>query len=83
MENGKTLTCPVYYDFMHAIAHNKIIIIDGATVLTGSFNFTDAAEKNNAENLLILHSKKLASRYLENWELHLKHSQDSKTATGQ
>jgi phosphatidylserine/phosphatidylglycerophosphate/cardiolipin synthase-like enzyme len=31
---------PVMIDASHAIAHNKVIIIDGETVLTGSFNFT-------------------------------------------
>jgi hypothetical protein len=31
---------PTYIDAEHAIAHNKIMIIDGQTVLTGSFNFT-------------------------------------------
>ena len=41
-----------YIDSQHAIAHNKIMVIDGRTVLTGSFNFTNAAEANNAENLL-------------------------------
>jgi len=40
-------------DANHAIAHNKVIVIDGETVLTGSFNFTKAAQENNAENLLI------------------------------
>ena len=41
-------------DAAHAIAHNKIIIIDGAVVITGSFNFATAAEEHNAENLLII-----------------------------
>jgi phosphatidylserine/phosphatidylglycerophosphate/cardiolipin synthase-like enzyme len=45
---------PTFIDAKHAIAHNKIIIIDGRTVITGSFNFTKAAEERNAENLLIL-----------------------------
>jgi len=35
---------PVKIDVIHAIAHNKIMIIDGETVITGSFNFTKAAE---------------------------------------
>jgi phosphatidylserine/phosphatidylglycerophosphate/cardiolipin synthase-like enzyme len=41
----------VRIDSNHAIAHNKIILIDGSTLLTGSFNFTNAAERSNAENL--------------------------------
>lgn len=35
-----------------SISHNKIMIIDQAIVITGSFNFTKAAEEKNAENLL-------------------------------
>ena len=61
-------------DAEHAIAHNKVMIIDGETVITGSFNFTKAAEENNAENLLIIHDKKLAERYTRNWQEHERHS---------
>jgi phosphatidylserine/phosphatidylglycerophosphate/cardiolipin synthase-like enzyme len=32
---------PVLIDDKHAIAHNKVMIIDDNTVITGSFNFTD------------------------------------------
>ncbi|MGD0169145.1 MAG: phospholipase D-like domain-containing protein [Smithella sp.] len=49
------------------MAHNKIVIIDKETVITGSFNFTKAAEENNAENLLIIRNKKLAEIYIDNW----------------
>ena len=38
----------------HAIAHNKVMVIDNRTLLTGSFNFTQHAETDNAENLLII-----------------------------
>jgi phosphatidylserine/phosphatidylglycerophosphate/cardiolipin synthase-like enzyme len=38
------------------------MIIDLETVITGSFNFTKAAEENNAENLLVIHDMKLAER---------------------
>src|SRR5438445_94863 len=44
---------PVKIDGAHAIAHNKVMVIDGETVITGSFNFTRAAEQQNAEHLLI------------------------------
>jgi phosphatidylserine/phosphatidylglycerophosphate/cardiolipin synthase-like enzyme len=64
----------VFIDSVHAIAHNKTIIIDRETVITGSFNFTKAAEKKNAENVLILKSKELAKVYFENWEEHKNHS---------
>jgi len=42
---------PVRSDAVHAIAHNKVMVIDGDTVITGSFNFTKAAEERNAETL--------------------------------
>jgi phosphatidylserine/phosphatidylglycerophosphate/cardiolipin synthase-like enzyme len=66
---------PTYIDARHAIAHNKIIIIDRAVVITGSFNFTKAAEEKNAENLLIIRSKELARPYCENWQRHREHSE--------
>jgi phosphatidylserine/phosphatidylglycerophosphate/cardiolipin synthase-like enzyme len=61
-------------DAVHAIAHNKVMIIDGETVITGSFNFTKAAEDANAENLLVLRSPDLAARYLANWKVHRAHA---------
>lgn len=51
-----------------AIQHNKVMIIDGETVITGSFNFTNAADKRNAENLLLIRDAALARAYTENWE---------------
>jgi phosphatidylserine/phosphatidylglycerophosphate/cardiolipin synthase-like enzyme len=32
-------------DDQYAIAHNKVMVIDSATIITGSFNFTKAAEE--------------------------------------
>ncbi len=66
---------PTFIDSVHAIAHNKIMIIDGKTVITGSFNFTKAAETKNAENLLIIQSPELAKLYIENWRHHREHSE--------
>lgn len=66
---------PAFIDAKHAIAHNKIMVIDGATVITGSFNFTKSAEENNAENLLVIRDKTIADRYTANWNDHLKHSE--------
>ena len=68
---------PVYIDSKHKIAHNKIMIIDRNTLITGSFNFTKAAEESNAENLLILKgNKSLVDRYIENFESHKGHSEE-------
>jgi phosphatidylserine/phosphatidylglycerophosphate/cardiolipin synthase-like enzyme len=66
---------PTYIDAAHAIAHNKIILIDDATIITGSFNFTKAAEEHNAENLLVLYSTALYPIYKSNFRAHLSHSQ--------
>lgn len=64
-----------YIDATHKIAHNKVMVIDSKTVISGSFNFTKAAEEGNAENILILESPELAKKYTANWQEHLKHSE--------
>jgi phosphatidylserine/phosphatidylglycerophosphate/cardiolipin synthase-like enzyme len=67
---------PVFIDSRHAIAHDKIILIDGATVITGSFNFTKSAEERNVENLLIIDGKqRLANAYDAHFEEHLRHAE--------
>jgi phosphatidylserine/phosphatidylglycerophosphate/cardiolipin synthase-like enzyme len=66
---------PTYIDDKHAIAHNKVMIIDTETVITGSFNFTKAAEEKNAENLLIIRNRALAKIYTNNWYKHKEHSE--------
>jgi len=49
--------------------------LTGATVLTGSFNFTKAAEENNAENLLVIQDAAIASKYEQNWQTHFSRSE--------
>jgi phosphatidylserine/phosphatidylglycerophosphate/cardiolipin synthase-like enzyme len=62
-------------DAKHQIAHNKIILIDGHTVITGSFNFSSSAEKSNAENLLIIRGRPdLYTAYENNLRHHYEHS---------
>jgi phosphatidylserine/phosphatidylglycerophosphate/cardiolipin synthase-like enzyme len=61
-------------DSAHAIAHNKVIVIDGETVITGSFNFTKAGEEKNAEDLLVIRDKAFAEKYIKNWQDHEGHS---------
>lgn len=67
---------PTFIDRSHSIAHNKIMIIDRQTVITGSFNFTKAAEEKNAENLMIIkdNSVALVTSYLKNYSVHKNHS---------
>jgi len=56
--------------------HHKIIIIDKTTLITGSFNFTKAAEEKTSENLLVLKGNKpLAERYIRNFEEHKGHAE--------
>lgn len=59
---------PLFNDHKVAIAHNKVMILDERTVITGSYNWTEAAETRNAENVLILESPELAKLYQTNWE---------------
>ena len=60
---------PVYLDVRPAIAHNKIILIDGHLLFTGSYNWTKAAESRNAENLLRIDDVNLFKLYLDNFQL--------------
>jgi len=60
-------------DGKHAIAHNKVMVIDQAIVITGSFNFTNAAASRNAENFLVLKSVDLAEQYRLQWLNHWAH----------
>jgi phosphatidylserine/phosphatidylglycerophosphate/cardiolipin synthase-like enzyme len=66
---------PVYIDSAHTMADDKVILIDEEIVITGSPNLTKPSLENNGENLLILHHKFIANRYLENWKNHKRHSE--------
>jgi phosphatidylserine/phosphatidylglycerophosphate/cardiolipin synthase-like enzyme len=53
-------------------AHNKVIVIDAesasATTITGSYNFTIAAQRSNAENVVVLRDNVQAAKaYRDNW----------------
>ena len=59
---------PVWIDAAVRIAHNKVMIIDGRDLITGSYNFTYAAAYDNAENLLyIRNAPALAQAYTANF----------------
>jgi phosphatidylserine/phosphatidylglycerophosphate/cardiolipin synthase-like enzyme len=65
----------VKIDHEHAIAHNKIIIIDRKVLITGSYNFTNQAEGENAENLMIIKgNSELVNQYRENFFKHREHA---------
>ncbi len=48
--------------------HMKAAVVDGEHMITGSMNWTSAGERTNDENTLILHSKRLAGKYLAFYE---------------
>jgi phosphatidylserine/phosphatidylglycerophosphate/cardiolipin synthase-like enzyme len=50
------------------ILHHKVIIIDGRTVVTGSFNFSASATDSNDENLVIIQDPDLAAQYLAEFD---------------
>jgi phosphatidylserine/phosphatidylglycerophosphate/cardiolipin synthase-like enzyme len=57
------------------ISHRKVMIIDGETVITRSFNFTKATRERNTERLPIFRDLGLAKQYTRNWETHQQHWQ--------
>ncbi len=70
---------PLRYDGRHAAAHNKSMVIDAGldncAVITGSFNFTNAAQQRNAENALLLRGNPpLCEAYFADWRRHFNHA---------
>jgi phosphatidylserine/phosphatidylglycerophosphate/cardiolipin synthase-like enzyme len=61
-------------DRVEALQHNKVMIIDADSVITGSFNFTAAAENKNAENLIVIHDTAIAKTFTDDWLKHQAHS---------
>jgi phosphatidylserine/phosphatidylglycerophosphate/cardiolipin synthase-like enzyme len=60
----------VHRDTNPGYMHNKFCIIDGKIVVTGSFNWSENADEQNDENLLIILSQALAQLYdAEFWEI--------------
>lgn len=50
------------------VMHHKVIIIDRQTVIFGSFNFSDSANRRNDENILIVHDPAFANYFAEEFE---------------
>jgi phosphatidylserine/phosphatidylglycerophosphate/cardiolipin synthase-like enzyme len=67
-----------YLDSKHEKAHSKVILIDGQTIITGSFNFSDKDEEKKADNVVVIDGKsKLVEAYESNFRAHLGHSKKS------
>jgi phosphatidylserine/phosphatidylglycerophosphate/cardiolipin synthase-like enzyme len=59
---------PVWLDANFIAAHNKVVLVDTDTLVTGSYNYTSAAQYKNAENVLIVrHDPALAAQYRDNF----------------
>jgi phosphatidylserine/phosphatidylglycerophosphate/cardiolipin synthase-like enzyme len=59
---------PVKTDGNPYTMHHKVIIIDGETVITGSFNFTKSADTVNDDNVLVIHSAAVAGLYEQEFQ---------------
>ncbi len=59
---------PVKVDGNPYTMHHKVIILDGTTVVTGSFNFTNAADNDNDDNLIVIHNPALAAAYEQEFQ---------------
>jgi phosphatidylserine/phosphatidylglycerophosphate/cardiolipin synthase-like enzyme len=68
---------PVGFDMKAKIQHSKVLILDSTKIITGSYNFSKAADKSNAENLLILEDRKLALHYIKEWHKRKKYSRSN------
>jgi len=54
---------PLLYDSNPNLMHHKFTVVDGQTVLTGSFNYTYFADTENNENLVVLTSPRMAGAF--------------------
>ena len=73
----------IRYHLGFGLMHNKFAIIDGKTLVTGSFNWTLTAEERNEENLLIITDEETIRKYEERFDYLWKTSrQDSREARG-
>jgi len=64
----KKLSMDVRLDGNPGQMHHKVLIIDEAIVVLGSYNFSASAERNNDENLLVLHNPKMAKAFIEEFK---------------
>jgi len=48
--------------------HHKLIVLDGELVVAGSFNFSQSADKDNDENVVIIRNKAVAQRFEQEFQ---------------
>ena len=67
----------------YAIHHDKVVVVDGRHVQTGSYNFSDAAESRNSENILVLwDAPDVAAAYQRHWQRNWETGVDYEPAFG-
>jgi phosphatidylserine/phosphatidylglycerophosphate/cardiolipin synthase-like enzyme len=73
---------PVLVDRPPGLMHDKVMVIDGGVVITGSFNYTYSAEHRNVENLLVIHDPALAAQYTRHWHSRASRSRPLRISAG-
>jgi phosphatidylserine/phosphatidylglycerophosphate/cardiolipin synthase-like enzyme len=59
---------PVVVDHSQAHMHHKFVIVDRSIVVTGSYNWTRSAARENHENLVICDQPRLVRRFVDEFE---------------
>lgn len=62
-QNLKNAGVDIRLDTNSGLMHDKVAVIDGHIVLTGSMNWSNAGVRENNENLLVLNNEDWASAY--------------------
>ncbi|MBC7875703.1 MAG: DUF1669 domain-containing protein [Anaerolineales bacterium] len=58
----------VFRDGNEGQMHHKAMVIDESIVIFGSYNFTNAAETRNDENLLVIYNKDIAAQFVAEFQ---------------
>jgi phosphatidylserine/phosphatidylglycerophosphate/cardiolipin synthase-like enzyme len=58
----------VLRDGNEGLMHHKVMIIDGNTVIFGSYNFTNSAEAKNDENLVVVNNADIAAQFMREFQ---------------
>ena len=48
--------------------HHKFVVVDKRVLITGSFNWTVQAVKNNNENVIMIQNKELVDKYVQEFD---------------
>jgi phosphatidylserine/phosphatidylglycerophosphate/cardiolipin synthase-like enzyme len=59
---------PVEVSEQSRLLHHKFAVIDGRYVVTGSYNWTESAERRNRENMVILECAEMVEAFSAEWE---------------